>query len=193
MPNELQGYLRPLWESDFDGDPNLRYQRAADIYDFYVACQPVTFKNEASSGARPICLQPLGWTRATAFGEIKATLFDGRDVHFVSQQKDMSPRARKIGFYDARLPTCTTSSAVLLQEHREQKGRAGSKVVPAECESSCILRHIRNALAHGHVYRMPGGLMLLRDFTPSKTMSAYVLLRPSALLELMVSLRRGPR
>lgn len=63
-----------------------------------------------------------------------------------------------------------------------------------ETQGACILRHIRNALAHGLVYKLPKGKVLLKDhanFDDSAAVSGYILTTLDSLINLMDTLKRG--
>ncbi len=192
----IAGNLCTLEELVYPYDKKeIRYQKVAELWSFYVTKCPQVGSSDTKPTCQSYILKQSGWTAEKVEKEIEKLLFEG-GVEFVKPNCDFTAVARKKGFYAKRKPTCASLKAVVKINTYKQsdEDRANDKPPkPRETKGACVLRHIRNSLAHGRVYNMPNGRVLFKDQADpngSKEVTGFMLTTPGALIELMDTLKR---
>ena len=162
------------------------------VIDFYLIQCP-RYGGSDRMNPQSLDLKRSGWSSDGLLSAARRTLFDYGDLHFVWNGKDFSSAARAKGFYSDERIAKRKSSAILQQNGEICFKRDGTATFSkSEDEFSCLCRHIRNSLAHGNIYRLRNGKILLLDKSDSRAFTAYVITTGKRLFNLM-ELIRGAR
>ncbi len=161
----------------------LKERDILNLVDFFLVRSPRSSESVKKSSIQTIALSSKNWKSAEIYKNIESTLFKGK-VIFCSDQKKLLAAARKNGLYmDARMkqvPSC----AFLLKDAKS-----------GETKEDCFFRHLRNAFAHGAIYKMGHGRFLFADKSEGNKgrITAYIITTPLRLDRLRRTLLRGRR
>lgn len=97
--------LCTLEELTYTGASNVRYQKIAELWSFYVTRGPQVGPSDVKPTKQSLSLKDNGWTADAVEKKIEELLFDGGAV-FVKQNRDFAVVAREKGFYADSRPTC---------------------------------------------------------------------------------------
>lgn len=154
-----------------------------NLVDFFLVKSPRSFEGAKKSSAQTLVLNSKNWKRTEILDEIKKTLFDGK-ITFCTDQDNLLAKAKKEGIYfDLRIKRAKIQ-AFLLQE---KKGKS------IEDKGNCFFRHLRNALAHGSIFKLGHGKFLFLDRAEGNKgeITAYIITTPLRLDSLRANLQRG--
>lgn len=163
--------------------------------DYFVLRSPRVGRGFARSSAQTNDLtKGEGWSPQATIRVVEATLFNS-NTKYCKQPKQFTVEARKQSYYsDQRVKGHDFGAFVLLNgSWNFNKGR--ERFSESENKANCIFRHIRNAIAHGGIYRIGHGKCLLVDRSDGNkgSVSAYMVTSFDRLLRLRSLLEQGPK
>lgn len=170
-------------------DPSINRMQILNLVDFYVVRRPRA-GGPVGSEPQSIDLSEYRWSRKTASQVIVTELFV-EGVEFVPSIKDFSANARSKEFYSDKRIATKKMSAIFQQNGRVETRRGLERFTETECEANCMLRHIRNSIAHGNMYKLTHQRILLLDKSGSRALTAYAITTPARLHKLMLKLESG--
>lgn len=154
----------------------------SDIYDFYVAQAPIK-KNKNETGVPLKWLGEYGWTGNKELQSLERSLLQASGIpsfcmlkaDFIDGTLNEMMLKDKICIHHPR--------AVMMINKSVSINEDGTVAVKAtENRMVCLLRHIRNSLAHGLTYCFENDFILLEDLnTASKRISARLLIDVATL------------
>ncbi len=171
----------------------LRYQLIAELWDFYVVKSPKAGSNDKRPAQQSLILSESGWDASSVLDAINGCLFDSGAMFVPDIAENFAAQANAAGFYATKRPRVSGRQAILsIRSHEQHHSGGRSSIKSKETKAACVLRHIRNSLAHGLIYKIPDGRILLRDQGDSDegaASSAFILSDFDSLVALMCTLR----
>ena len=168
------GYSISLRESSFSE------HECSILWDFYVS-HAISEKNRVDN------LLTYGWAQTTSKKDghpaLEKSLADAAgltEFHLI-RSSDIKDTLNAMNLTGARI--CIEHPRAVMKWNAIAKVNEDEKLEFANSESrvTCILRHVRNSLAHNNTYFFQNGMIMLEDKENTK-ITARILMRQSALL-----------
>lgn len=170
LKKDIAPFKKTLNESSYSDKEKLL------IWDFYVSDHEYNSKH-------------LGKINDKLFEKLKDAA--GACVFCTIRSKSINNTLKNADLYDKSI-CIEHPRAVLMRKHMVKSNENEEfSFVPAngENEVACLLRHIRNALAHNHIYFFDNGNVLLEDYE-KKTLTAKILVTKETLMVWIEILRK---
>ena len=133
-------------------------QDRAELYDVFVAGAPYTSGNKKSSSSS-VCINNLGMSD-TSFQKIIRQPPFAWSLEYIGSSDSVSAKVKLAGESVVAYPSRDTGRLYLSQKtHTNGAG----KITKDETDTTCLFRHLRNAIAHGGIYSRREGNVLLID------------------------------
>lgn len=165
------------------------------IVDLFLTRSPRVLPNAKRSSVQTLVLQERGWNGEKVKQTIEKTLFDD-GLEFCRHEKSFAVEARKRGLYfDDRLKKAKAQAFLLQEGTWNQKPQKTSQTfAEKESKADCFFRHLRNAIAHGAIYKLPQGRCAFIDRSGGNkgALTAYVVTTIGRLDKLRTTLLDTP-
>lgn len=161
---------------------------ALALVDFYLECALV---EGCELGKR---LSDYGWSGKNLGKlerEIKKVFGVPNDQFLVAKTIKFPETLARFGFRKNE-PICADCPRVALTiEFNVIEGAIRQKA--GKTRVGCLLRHVRNSIAHGNTFLFPNDNLLLLDFDKNKNVTGFILVPAASLLEVKRIIEGGPQ
>lgn len=185
---ELAEYLKPIHEI-YETEDALR------ILGFFVSTAPINTANKGVSASSTKSLSEYGWSGNKELQTLERKLLADAEMHSFCMLKSarLDETLRAMTLLDE---ICATHPRAVIQHTvKNLKYDEEENLVATFVDSSrmqCLLRHIRNSLAHGLTYGLPNEMILLGDVTQDNVITARILIKKQTLLSWADIIEKGP-
>lgn len=162
------------------------------IADFFLIQSPRIREGSKKSSVQTRILKNEGLNGSDVKKLIESVLFDG-NVDYCLEAKKFRGLAKRRGlFLDERIKNAPIS-ALLLVNCRTEHQSGIERIAEGETRADCFFRHIRNAIAHGAIYKLNNGKCLFVDRSDGNkgSVGAYIITTIGRLEKLRVELSVG--